>query len=385
MKNMLRQPAWHRGLRELQANWQIHTASLRQKELKQTPEGENIYRIGFIGCGRVMRRHALGYINNGRCLLVAASDPSEKQRLKAKKRFHINSLYADFNQMLQAEKLDIVSICAPPRFHAPAVIACAQAKMKAILCEKPLALDLQEADQMIEICKQNQSLLATGHQRRFGEQHIMAKKILQEGRLGEIHHIVADCPRDILRAGIHCADMLLDYFGPIYSVVASLSDGKGGPAKGVQEACLSAQAGDKDSLIHVQFQNGYQATLRVEDRGGLDAQLTILGSQGLMEIWWDGGMRYRRNQDTQWQIPNLKLNPYLLEFQKSQEAIIEVLDNHGDGSQLPIRGEDGRNSLEVILAILISNQENRQVSLPLPSGENSTYPVEQSQTKQQIG
>jgi len=375
---MLRQPNWHRAWKELKANFEIRKLAKGQKKLlakslTEQPQMQEdssfprIFRIGFVGCGRVARRHAYGYLKSGRALLVSASDPSEKNLIWAQKRFGIQRVYKDYREMFQHEKLDIVSVCAPPRFHAEAVLAAVNSSetgLQAILCEKPIGLDLNEADEMIRISKQKGVRLALGHQRRFASQHVLAKNLIAEGAIGSIRHIHADCPRDILRAGIHVSDMLLHYIGPVKSVMACLNDGKGGPAKNVRDACLSSEAGDKQSMILVEFEKGIHATLRVKDRSGLDAKLYFLGEKGELELWWDGGLRYRQQKDQDWQIPELKLNPYLEEFHLEIESIMNTLEQN---IPLPITGEDGRKSLELILAILISNQEGRVVNLPLES------------------
>lgn len=332
------------------------------KSLAKQTNPENALRVGIVGCGRVARRHLWGYLKTGRVAISAASDPSPKQRQALQSLFQTARVYADFAEMFQREQLDMVSICAPPRFHAPAVLAAVASGVRVILCEKPIGLDLAEADEMIRQCEAKGVILAVGHQRRYGPQHILAKRLLAEDTIGTLRHVFADCPRDILRAGIHGADMLLDYVGSVTAVTASLTDGKGGPAKSPQDACRSAEAGDKQSVIFVEFQNGVSATMRVENRSGLDAKLTFLGEEGQMEVWWDGGMRYRRNADLAWTTPPLQYNPYWDEFHWEIRALIDALEQK---TKAPISGHDGRHSLELVLAILTSNHESRRVALPL--------------------
>ena len=239
-----------------------------------------------------------------------------------------------------------------------------------MLCEKPIALDLIQADEMIRICRERGVTLAIGHQRRFARQHQHAKELLAQGVIGELRHVIAECPPDILRAGIHCADMLLDYVGPIARVTASLSDGRGGKVRPPREASLSTQSADKDSWIFVETANGLQVTLRVTNRISRKAKLTFLSEKGVIEVWWDGGLRYRRSQDNSWSVPDLPLNPYLDEFYFEIDSILSAL---ASGTSVAVPGEAGRNSLEVVLAILIANNEERTVSLPLPQDAAAQY------------
>ncbi|MFN2541821.1 MAG: Gfo/Idh/MocA family protein [Chthoniobacterales bacterium] len=359
MENMLRQPTWHRGWRELMCE-----RILRAPDKLQPSEAT--FRVGLIGTGRVARRHLYGYRKTRKATVVAAADPDAKQRGKAQSRFRIANVYSAFRDMLRRERLDIVSVCAPPRFHLPAVLAAAEAGVKAVLCEKPIALNLQEADEMIRACRARGVMLVIGHQRRFAPQHQYAKALLEQKTIGELRHVLAECPPDILRAGIHSIDLLLDRLGPLTRVTASLSNGRGGGARGPEEASLSYQSGDRDSWVYLEFANGLQATLRVDARSSLDAKMTFLGDNGVMEVWTDGGLRYRRSQDQSWTIPAMKLNPYLDDFYLEIDSVLCALSSN---SPVAVPGEAGRNSLEAVLAILTANRDGRSVSLPL--AENS--------------
>ncbi len=351
---MLRQPTWHRWWRELLCELTVR----RGRRIAAA----DTFRIGIIGTGRVAWRHLYGYLKTGKANVVAAADPDSKQRTRAQRTWKIPNAYADFREMLNQEQLDMVSICAPPRFHSQAVLAAANAGVRAVLCEKPIALDLNEADEMIQVCRDRGVLLAIGHQRRFAPQHRCARQLLAGGTIGELRHVIAECPPDILRAGIHCLDLLLDLLGPLERVTASLSDGRGGRARSPEEASLSTQSRDRDSWIFLEFQNGLQATLRVDERSSLDAKLILLGEKGVIEVWIDGGLRYRHSQDNSWTIPTLEINPYLDDFYVEIDSILNALTAK---TAAAIPGEAGRNSLEAVLAILTANAEGRSVSLPL--------------------
>jgi predicted dehydrogenase len=355
MKNILRQPTWHRGWREL-----LCELSIRRGD-KICGSAET-FRVGIIAAGRVARRHLYGYRKTGRVVVVAAADSDPKQRRKAKRRWRVPNLYSDFREMLNRERLDMVSVCAQPRFHLPAVLAAAGAGVKAILCEKPIALNLHEADEMIRACRERGVKLAIGHQRRFAPQHQLAKALLEQRTIGELRHVIAECPPDILRAGIHSIDLLLDRLGPLARVTASLSDGRGGKVRGPEEASLSYQSGDRDSWALLEFRNGSQATVRVDARSSHDAKMIFLGDAGVMEVWTDGGVRYRRSRDKAWTVPALQLNPYIDDFYLEIESLLSAL---AANTPVQVPGEAGRNSLEAVLAILTSNRDGRTVSLPL--------------------
>ena len=79
-----------------------------------------------------------------------------------------------------AESLDIVSICTWPPLHCEMVVAAAESGVKAILCEKPMALNLKEADQMLDSCEKSGTKLVVGHQHRFDPQVSQAIEWSQE-------------------------------------------------------------------------------------------------------------------------------------------------------------------------------------------------------------
>jgi predicted dehydrogenase len=90
--------------------------------------------------------------------------------------------------------------------------------------------------------------------------------------------------------------------------------------------------------------------------------MIFLGENGVMEVWTDGGMRYRRFQANAWTVPPLELNPYINDFCLEIESILSALSAN---TPVQVPGEAGRNSLEAVLAILTSNRDGRTVSLPL--------------------
>lgn len=115
---------------------------------------------------------------------IADSDPDGLQA--AGERIGVEKRYLDYHEMLEKEHLDLVSV--GPRWidcHAEMVIACANAGVKGILCEKPFARTLAEADAMMEACDRNGVKIAVAHRRACAyEQH--AKKLVDEGAIGEI-------------------------------------------------------------------------------------------------------------------------------------------------------------------------------------------------------
>jgi predicted dehydrogenase len=144
-------------------------------------------RIGFIGVGSIAQAHRDGYVAAG-AEVVAIADlhaPSLTARAAA---WHVDRTYTDYRAMLAEGGVDAVSICAPTSVHHPATLACAAAGVH-VLCEKPIALDLAQADEMIEACHAAGVVLMVNHQLRSHGAATLARRLLESGELGAITHL----------------------------------------------------------------------------------------------------------------------------------------------------------------------------------------------------
>lgn len=148
-----------------------------------------IYRAGIIGCGFIgveaPDNHKVAYEQCLQTNLVAFCD-IEKD---------IPNVYRDYMTMVETEKLDIVSVCTPPETHCE-IVCDIVPYVKAIYCEKPIALNLKDAQEMIETCHEYKVILQINHQRRFKTP-------------------VFRFSRGILNTGTHMFDLLRYLFGKV--------------------------------------------------------------------------------------------------------------------------------------------------------------------------
>ena len=148
-----------------------------------------IYRAAVIGrTGRGDYGHWLDTAFQGlpNVQYAAVADPDPEGLKAAGKRTGAERLYPDYREMLAKESPDLVAVC--PRWidcHEEMVIACAEARVKGIFCEKPFARSLAEADAMIEACDRNGVRLAVAL-RRVNAYEKHAKKLVDEGAIGEV-------------------------------------------------------------------------------------------------------------------------------------------------------------------------------------------------------
>ena len=133
------------------------------------------YRVGIIGCGRVAAAHANAYTAIESTELVALAEPDPERRLKFDEAYGVTGLYENYREMLANEELDIISICTWPPLHREMTVAAAESGAKAILCEKPMALNLGEVDRMLAACEEAGAKLVVGHQHRFDSQAVQTQ------------------------------------------------------------------------------------------------------------------------------------------------------------------------------------------------------------------
>ena len=164
------------------------------------------YRVGVIGCGSIAQRHAKAYQSVAGFHLAAAAEPNAETALAFQETFAIPAMYADPEEMLQKESLDVVSICTWHRLHAPQTLMAAEAGAKAVLCEKPMAVNLEEADQMITASQTNGTKLAIGHQRRFYPGWTEARRFISEGAVGKPVMVTGYVVDGLLNTGSHVID-----------------------------------------------------------------------------------------------------------------------------------------------------------------------------------
>ena len=159
------------------------------------------YRVGMIGVGRMGTNHANGYAHHPLTEIVAVADPDPDNLELFCRRFNVTAAYSDYREMLEKEDIDIASPILPVSVNPEVVVACAQARVKAIFCEKPAAATLSDADMMVKECESRGIQFAAGDAYRNFQQLWDARKIIESGELGEIKSINLYQPTDEISGG----------------------------------------------------------------------------------------------------------------------------------------------------------------------------------------
>ncbi|MEM2940789.1 MAG: Gfo/Idh/MocA family oxidoreductase [Thermoproteota archaeon] len=116
--------------------------------------------------------------------VVAVSDPIEERRSEAVERFGCRA-YSDFKSLVKDEEVELMVVATPSHLHAPQTIEALKAG-KNVLCEKPMATSLAEADMMIRIAKETGKILTVFHNKRYLPDFLKILEIIRSGRLGRI-------------------------------------------------------------------------------------------------------------------------------------------------------------------------------------------------------
>ena len=148
-------------------------------------------RIGIIGVGNIAESHIGGYKANPNVEIVAFCDINA-DRLKEKGEKHgVTHLYTSVEEMVKSEQLDAVSVCTWNCAHAKCSIAALNAGLN-VLCEKPMAMNAQEAQEMMAAAEKNGKLLMVGFVRRYGNDMDVLQDFIRAGYFGELYYAKAN-------------------------------------------------------------------------------------------------------------------------------------------------------------------------------------------------
>ena len=141
--------------------------------------------IGILGCGNIARtRHIPEYAANPDCRITAYYNPS-RGKAEALARQYGGKVYDSAEELLADPSIDAVSVCTANDAHAALSVAAMKAG-KHVLCEKPIACTIEEAQEMLHISEETGRLLMAGHNQRFLPAHREAKEYLDKGTIGKI-------------------------------------------------------------------------------------------------------------------------------------------------------------------------------------------------------
>jgi predicted dehydrogenase len=138
-------------------------------------------RVGIVGAGFMGRLHAAGWARTPACLAAMYANVPDKVRQLA----HACGTQAVDSLETLIDRVDVVDICTPTHLHYEMVLKAAAAG-KHIVCEKPLARTVEQAEHMIAVCREAGVKLLVAHVVRFFPEYAQAKMIVDRGEIGRV-------------------------------------------------------------------------------------------------------------------------------------------------------------------------------------------------------
>ncbi len=362
-----------------------------------TPVGAPV-RFGLIGAGAIMRlSHAPTIRRSAGAELIAVFDRDAERAGRLAGDFGAVAC-AEVERLLERPDIDAVVVATPNRFHPEAVIAAAAAG-KHVLCEKPLAIDIQAARRMVEACAAAGVVLQVGFNQRYWNQVRIAKELIGAGVIGEVHgfrsiyaerwdaypaatryryDLALSGGATIIDLTIHRIDLVRHLLGEFRGVMAELAHSvvpdpiddnvwllarlEGGARGCLSSDRYSPAIGDgtdiygSEGTIHLATEtlNPFHAAPVAVHTGRKAADLPDMLREAVYpEAWWKG---FEGGWIT---LKPPRANPYEAQLQAFCRSV-------RTGAAPDVTGEDGLKAQEVVQAAYLSMREGRWVDLPLP-------------------
>ncbi len=295
------------------------------------------------------------------CDIVPASGERFFERWGARwpgMRFH-----DDFRAMLATEEIDILGICTPDDRHAEVLIEAANRGIPAILCEKPLATTLADADRMIEAVDANGTVCAVEHTRRWDPFYHRVKELIDAGVIGEVQTIVGTLHGDramLFRNGTHVVDLICYYAGsePTH-VFAQLEDGFDHftEYRGDGGHDPSSEPG---ASAYIRFGNGVRGFYNGTKGSPSHNEWDIAGSKGRIRISPSVTELWTLDEAT----GEMVLRPFpagMVMTGAIQGAYLELIDALENGTTVRSTPRDARHTVSLLIGMLASHQAGGQL------------------------
>jgi len=340
-------------------------------------------RIGVIGLG-MGRHHLREYANNAAVHVAALCDQNEQLLAEFLAQYPQAKGYASYEEMLSVAKLDAVSVALPNYLHAPVVIAALNAGCH-VLCEKPMALNAAQAQQMAETATKTGKKLMIHFNYRFSPPSQFLKRYVDEGHLGQIYYAKTHWLRangipklggwfgikelsgggPLIDLGVHRLDLAMWLLGyPRAKAVSAYTSGLLG-ARIAKDAGVRYDCEDLTAAL-IRLENGIVINLEVSFAGGTDKDQDMVTG-----IYGTNGAAIQRNRGEGYEFEAVALqnmagaltqvNPKYMP--RAQSAIEHFVDCVIYDRQPTASAENGLEMMRIIDAIYRSAAEGREVTI----------------------
>ncbi len=320
--------------------------------------------LALIGCGRIAQSHLEALAQNPACNLSCVVDVNEAAAQTVAAKFG-SRVFADYREVARAEQIDAVIICTPPATHAEIALFFLEQNIH-VLCEKPLAVRVEDALRMVRTAEQKGALLMMASKFRYTEDVIALKRLLVAGVLGEValFENLFSGKTDmsgrwnsqkalsgggvLIDNGCHSVDIARYLFGPILEVQAM--EGK------------RLQAIAVEDTVTLNFRTASEVIGTIDLSWSIHKEresfLDIYGTKGVAHVGWKGS-KYKLYENGEWIALG---NGYdkLRAFAAQLENFVGAIKS--EAAPL-ISSKDALESVKVIQAAYVAMQMKRWVEV----------------------
>ena len=356
-----------------------HNTHLQEKE-----KGPLDMRVGIIGCGRISQvRHLPEYRDNPKAEIAGYFDFS-KERAAQLQAIYGGKVYETVDEMLADPTIDAVSVCTSNNTHADITVKALEAG-KHVLCEKPMAVSLEDCERMAETARRTGKKLMIDQNQRLAKAHVRAKELLKEGLIGRVVTFrttfghggpetwsitpgpnvwFVDKKKAVMGAmadlGIHKTDLiqfLLDTKVVATTAYVGTLDKKyaDGSKIGV----------DDNAMCIYEMENGTVGTMTASWTcyGQEDNSTVLYGTKGIMKIYDDPSYSIkvilRNGEQIYYDIDRIQTN----DNQTKSGVIDAFVDDVVNDREPSISGESVLTAMRAVFGNLRSSEEGRRVEV----------------------
>lgn len=330
-----------------------------------------MFKVAFIGTGAdpenpgpegyaMAYQHAPAYQKIDDCRLVGCADLVKENAENFAEEFDIDKVYTNYEKMIKELKPDIVSVCTWMEDHAEIVINLAKLGVPAIHCEKPMDLTWKNSKLMALECQKRDIKLTFNHQRRFGEPWSKAKKLLDDGEIGDLKKVQFSVG-NLYEYGTHSFE-LCGFFNderPAKWAIAQIDYR--------DENIVFGSHNENQALALWEYENGVMGLASTGKGSGLvKSQTRVVGEKGVIEVFPEDGpdLRIKRDGDEDWQNFNCQKGDYI------DKAIADVVKALREDGESVLCAKNALKSTELIFACFESARRRGRVDLPLKIDDN---------------
>jgi myo-inositol 2-dehydrogenase/D-chiro-inositol 1-dehydrogenase len=340
----------------------------------------DIVRFGLVGYGLFGAHHARAIANTPGASLAAIAVRSDASQKAARSAHSTIDVCGDYRQLLDRQDIDIVSVVAPNRLHFEIGEAVLESG-KHLLLEKPMALSLAHCDRLLKLAAEKKRVLAIGHELRLSSLWGGAKRLIDEGVIGEPRHVLVELSRFPYRQGSggwrydlnHVGSWILEEPIHFFDLASWYLSRNGEPisvyARGNWRLQDRQELTDNISAIVDYAGGAYAVITQTLSAFGHHQTAKIAGTEGTIWAWWNAadarsdhptfGLKYGLGD----RVTEVQFNKPTGELLELADEIAAVVESVRTGTAPPCTGEDGRRSTLLCLAAQESIASNQVVNV----------------------